>query len=60
LYEDNWYKVDACLTGEILGDYAPIDLDYFNDYDHLVNHLWTLAHGHVHNGFLKEASSWKG
>ena len=59
LYEENWYKVDACLNGEILGDYAPFNLDYFNDYDHLVNHLWALASGHVHNGFLKEISLWK-
>jgi len=59
LYEENWYKVDACLNGEILGDYEPFNLDYFNDYDHLVNHLWALASGHVHNGFLKEISSWK-
>jgi thymidylate synthase len=60
LYEDNWYKVDACLSGEILGDYAPVDLEYFSSYDHLVEHLWLLAHGRVHNGFLKEISSWKG
>jgi len=60
LYEESWYKIDACLDAHILGDYAPIDLGYFNDYDHLVNHLWTLAHGHVHNGFLKELPAWKG
>lgn len=60
LYEDNWHKIDACLSGEILGDYELFNLDYFNDYDHLVNHLWTLASGRVHNGFLKEAASWKG
>jgi thymidylate synthase len=60
LYEDSWYKVDACLNGEILGDYEPLDLDYFSSYDHLVDHLWLLARGRVHNGFLKEMSSWKG
>jgi thymidylate synthase len=60
LYEDNWDKVEFCLSGEIIGDYAPIDLEYFDSYDHLVDHLWLLARGHVHNGFLKEISSWKG
>lgn len=60
LYEDTWDKAGKCLTGEILGDYAPIDLEYFSGYDHLVNHLWLLAHGRAHNGFLKELSSWKG
>lgn len=59
LYEENFHKVDACLDGEILGDYAPIDLEYFSSYDHLVDHLWLLAHGRVHNGFLKEMPSWK-
>jgi hypothetical protein len=60
LYEDNWYKVDACLNGEILGDYEPIKLEDFNDYDHLVNHLWAVAYGTSKNGFLKEFSTWKG
>jgi thymidylate synthase len=59
VYENNWHMVDACLQGEIEGNYAPIDLEYFNDYDHLVNHLWTLANGRVHNGFLKEIQTWK-
>ena len=60
LYEDTWYKAEARLTGEILSDYAPIDIDYFNDYDHLVNHLWAVAHGQPRKGFLEELQAWKG
>ena len=60
LYEENWDKVVPCLNGEILGDYEPIKLDDFNDYDHLVNHLWAVAYGTSKNGFLKELSTWKG
>jgi len=48
------------LSGEILGDYEPINLNDFNDYDHLVNHLWAVAYGTSKNGFLKELSTWKG
>ena len=62
LYEENWEQVKPCLSGEILGDYAPIDLQDFNDYDHLVNHLWAVAYGkgNTLGGFLKELSTWKG
>ena len=59
LYEENWEKAETCLTGEILGDYEPIKLDEFNDYDHLVNHLWAVAYGTSQSGFLKELASWK-
>lgn len=60
LYEDNWAAVDKCMTGEILGDYEPLNLDEFNDYDHLVNHLWALAYGTAKTGYLKELRAWKG
>ena len=60
LYEDNWAAVNDCMTGEILGDYAPLNLDEFNDYDHLVNHLWALAYGTAKTGYLTELQAWKG
>ena len=60
LYEENWDKVEPCLNGEILGDYAPLNLDAFNDYDHLVNHLWAVAYGTSSSGFLEELQAWKG
>jgi len=60
LYEENWKMVEPCLSGEILGDYAPLNLSEFNDYDHLVHHLMQVAYGVSDKGFLMELPTWKG
>ena len=59
-YEQDWKDIEGCLNGEILGEYAPINLDDFNDYDDLVAHLWNVARFDVDKGFLCELQSWKG
>ena len=60
IYEDDWAGIEECLSGEILGDYAPINLDEFKDYDDLVSHLWDVALFGVDKGFLSELKSWIG
>jgi thymidylate synthase len=61
LYESNWAGAEECQDGEILGDYAPFDLDEFFGYDDLVQHLWSIANDlPLHRKFLSESKSWKG
>lgn len=63
LYDRNFEEAKTCLDSELVGTYSPADLKEFRDYDHLVEHLWSLANNApllcTGPKFLTEIASWQ-